>query len=214
MATLQRYMPQQTRVAVAGPVDCELCSEPIALEHRHLLEVATSKITCVCRACAILFDAEAASSGKYRLIPDRRLYLEDFHIDAAQWQSMQIPVGLAFFCYHTPTQRVVALYPGPMGATEALLDRRTWEELQERHAVLRTLQPDVEALLVNHARGARQYFVAPIDECYRLVSVIRQHWRGLGGGQEVWKEIIRFFETLQQRARTVRRQDVSAVPAE
>ena len=34
-----------------------------------------------------------------------------------------------------------------------------------------------------------QYYIVPIDECYRLVGLIRMHWRGLSGGTEVWKEI-------------------------
>ncbi len=46
---------------------CELCSEPIPPEHRHLLEASTRELKCVCRACSILFDKEVASQGKYRL---------------------------------------------------------------------------------------------------------------------------------------------------
>jgi hypothetical protein len=52
----------------------------------------------------------------------------------------------------------------------------------------------VEALLVNRARGTRQHFLVPIDDCYRLAGLIRTRWRGLSGGEEVWKEIDRFFE--------------------
>src|SRR5918998_5444787 len=59
---------------------CELCSEPIPPEHRHLLNVSTREIMCSCRPCSILFDKEAASEGKYRLIPHRRLLLEDFEM--------------------------------------------------------------------------------------------------------------------------------------
>ena len=36
----------------------------------------------------------------------------------------------------------------------------------------------------------------PIDECYKLVGLIRTHWRGLSGGDEVWDEIARFFDRL------------------
>lgn len=202
-STLQRYVPREPRAAVAEQAPCELCSEPIPLEHRHLLEMDTRQVQCVCRACAILFATEAASRGKYRLIPDRYLYLDDFQIDDAQWDTMRLPVGLAFFFYSAAAQRVVVFYPGPMGATESLLDLPTWAALEVRNPVLSTLQPDVETLLINRARGAEQYFLVPIDACYRLVGLMRSSWRGLSGGQAVWTEIERFFETLRRRSQSV-----------
>jgi len=51
--------------------------------------------------------------------------------------------------------------------------------------------------------------VLPIDECYKLVGLIRAHWRGLSGGTEVWQEIGRFFEALKQRA-TILREEANA----
>jgi hypothetical protein len=45
-----------------------------------------------------------------------------------------------------------------------------------------------------------EYYIAPIDECYRLVGIVRAGWRGLSGGTEVWKEIKTFFEALKSRA--------------
>jgi hypothetical protein len=53
-------------------------------------------------------------------------------------------------------------------------------------------------LLVN--RTAREYFVLPIDECYRLVGLMRSHWKGLSGGTEVWREIHLFFAEMKGRA--------------
>jgi hypothetical protein len=169
------------------------------------LEVATRELKCVCQACSILFDQEAASRGKYRLIPDRRLYLQDFQLSDAQWERLRIPVDMAFFFYSTPAERVVAFYPSPLGPTESLLELATWDELVERNPVLTGLQRDVEALLVNRARGAREHFLVPLAECYSLVGLIRLHWRGLSGGQEVWQEIGRFFAALRERARAAGR---------
>ena len=71
--------------------------------------------------------------------------------------------------------------------------------LCEQNPVLRELAPDVEALLINRVSGARDYFRVPIDECYKLVGLIRTHWRGLSGGTEVWKEISRFSQSLKDR---------------
>ncbi len=192
--------------AEAAQEHCEFCSEPIPPEHRHLLEVSTREIMCVCRPCSILFDRQAASEGKYRLIPDRHLYLEDFEMSDVQWESLRIPVDMAFFFYSTPAERVVAFYPSPMGPTESLLKLSAWEELERYNPVLEGMERDVEALLVNRVRGAREHFLVPIDECYSLVGLIRMHWRGLSGGREVWEEIGRFFEELRGRSKTVARE--------
>src|ERR687884_1793812 len=198
-SSLRRFAQDESEKVAAEAAEaaqerCELCSEPIPPEHRHLLNVSTREIICACRPCSILFDREAASEGKYRLIPDRRLFLEDFEMSDVQWDSLRIPVDMAFFFYSTPAERVVAFYPSPMGPTESLLKLSAWEELERRNPVLGAMDRDVEALLVNRVRGAREHFLVPIDECYRLVGLIRMHWRGLSGGREVWEEIERFFE--------------------
>jgi hypothetical protein len=67
--------------------------------------------------------------------------------------------------------------------------------------VLRELQPDVEALLVNRARGARDQWLVPIDECFSLVGLIRTSWRGFTGGREVWDKLGKFFEQLDHRSK-------------
>lgn len=180
---------------------CELCGEPIAAEHRHLLDLSTREAMCACRACALLFDRSAAGGGRYRLVPDRRLALADLELDDVSWEELRIPVDMAFFSFDSRAQRVVALYPGPMGATESLLELDAWDAIEAANPVLRSLQPDVEALLVNRARGARQQWVVPIADCYSLVGLIRTRWRGLTGGREVWEEIGRFFDELDRRSR-------------
>ncbi len=212
-SSLRRFAQEESEKAVAeeqaAQERCELCSEPIPPEHRHLLNVSTREIMCACRPCSILFDREAASEGRYRVIPDRRLFLEDFEMSDAQWESLRIPVDMAFFFYSAPAERVVAFYPSPMGPTESLLKLGVWEELEKSNPVLKGMERDVEALLVNRVRGAREHFLVPMDKCYSLVGLIRMHWRGFTGGQEVWEEIGRFFEELRERSKTVARQGLS-----
>jgi hypothetical protein len=193
----------------AAPVDeepeehCDLCGLPIAAEHRHLIDLSTRELRCVCRACAVLFDSEAAGAGHYRLVPDRRLRLGDFLLDDVAWEDLRIPVDMAFFFHNSEAGRVMAFYPSPMGPTESLLGLEAWARLEEANPVLREMAPDVEALLVNRARGARAHWLVPIEECYRLVAVIRTRWRGFTGGKEVWEELERFFAGLDERSRTV-----------
>jgi hypothetical protein len=198
---LRRLAQRSTEARVEAQERCELCSEPIPAEHRHLLDLDTQQLMCACRACTILFNRDAAGGGHYRLAPDRRLHIGDFRLADPEWESLHIPVDMAFFFRSTPAERVVAFYPSPMGATESLLPLETWRGIEEANPVLRQMEPDVEALLVNRARGAREYRLVPIDECYALVGLIRTRWRGLTGGKEVWEEIARFLEALDRRSR-------------
>jgi hypothetical protein len=62
----------------------------------------------------------------------------------------------------------------------------------------------VEALLVNRIQGARDYFIVPIDECYKLTGIIRRYWSGISGGDEVWEQIRLFTGNWKDRARPER----------
>ena len=188
-----------------APEACELCSELIGPEHRHLVDIPNHKLMCACRPCALLFESAQAGDGRYRTVPDRRLYIEDFDLDDARWASLRIPVEMAFFFHSSPVERVMAFYPSPMGATESLLELEAWQDIERANPVVTEIEPDVEALLVNRAMGARGHWVAPIDDCYDLVGLIRSRWKGLSGGQEVWEEIERFFEQLGRRAKVCTR---------
>jgi hypothetical protein len=169
-------------------------------------ELCSAEVLCTCNACAILFGGMAT---KYKRVPRRVLALADFHLSDGQWESLMVPISMAFFFRSTPDRRVVAFYPSPAGATESLLPLETWKDIEADNPILRKVEADVEALFVNrvgHARGfaAAEYYVLPIDECYKLVGVIRAKWRGLSGGTEVWQEIAHFFDGLKQRAEVVK----------
>jgi hypothetical protein len=180
---------------------CDLCGVPIAGDHRHLLDLEARELKCACRACSLLFDRRAAGGGHYRLVGDRRLRLTDFELTDLTWERLRIPVDMAFFFHSSPDGRVVAFYPSPMGPTESLLGLEAWTELERANPVLTDMAEDVEALLVNRARGARAQWLVPIEDCYRLVGLIRTQWKGLSGGRQVWEEIERFFAELDGRSR-------------
>lgn len=184
----------------ADPERCELCGEPIPARHRHLLELETHQLLCACRACKVLFDRPAAGGGHYRLVPQRRLRLDGFDLPDLVWEQLRIPVEMAFFFHRSSAERVMAFYPGAMGATESRLELGAWQSVEAANPVLMEMEPDVEALLVNRTRGTRRQWLVPIDECFTLVGVIRTRWRGFAGGKEVWAEIDRFFEELDRRA--------------
>ncbi len=194
LASLRRFVrPRAVRER------CELCDAPLADDHSHLVEVASRRLACACEACAILFSGQGAL--KYRRVPRRVRFLADFRMTDELWEALSIPINLAFFMQSTPAGRVVALYPSPAGATESLVTLETWESLMAENPVLRELEPDSEALLVNRTGATREYYRVGIDECYRLSGLIRIHWRGLSGGSAVWDEIGRFFAGLKERSR-------------
>jgi hypothetical protein len=177
---------------------CELCDAPLGSEHAHLVEVANRKLVCACDACAFLFSHQAAP--RYRRVPRDVTFLPDFRLTDVAWEGLHLPINLAFFLHSTAAGRVVALYPSPAGATESAVTLDAWEALVEDNPVLREIQPDVEALLVNRLGEKAECYRIGIDECYKLVGLIRTHWKGLSGGPAVWDEIGRFFGALKQRA--------------
>jgi hypothetical protein len=195
-----RSLRRFVRPRAAAAERCELCAAELPPGHLHLIEPQTRQLVCACQPCAILFSGQTET--KYRRVPQRVRPLPDFRLTDAQWDGLSIPIGMAFFFRSSPAGKTLALYPSPAGATESLLDLESWNSVVEDNPVLKELEPDVEALLVNRVNGAREYFVVPIDECYKLVGLIRAHWRGLSGGAEVWEEIGRFFEGLKASSST------------
>src|SRR3982750_4231192 len=126
---------------------CELCSAELTAEHPHLVELAVRQLVCACEPCAILFSGHA--NTKYRRVPQVIRSLPDFQITDAEWDGLMIPIGMAFFFYSSTAGKTIAIYPSPAGATESLLDLDTWDTIVQANPMLRDMEPDVEALLVN-----------------------------------------------------------------
>jgi hypothetical protein len=193
LASLRRLMrPPSARER------CDLCSADLGEEHDHLVELAGRRLACACEPCAILFSNRAAA--KYRRVPRRVELLNDFKLTDVGWAALQLPIELAFFLHGTAAGGVVALYPSPGGLIESAVAPDAWEVLAEDNPVLRDFEPDVEALLVNRVRGARECYRVGVDHCYKLVGLLRQHWSGFSGGEAVWEEITRFFAGLKERS--------------
>ena len=149
---------------------------------------------------------EGAAGGKFRLMPQRYLFLPDFHMTDEQWDALMIPVNMVYIFRNSTAGQVTAFYPSPAGATESLLDLENWEVLVENNPILNDLEPDVEALLINRVKNERQYYIVPIDACYQLVGMIRISWRGLSGGEEVWTSIGDYFTDMRAKSQIVRDQ--------
>jgi hypothetical protein len=201
LAVLQRIRESRPRdLPRAGEV-CELCAEPIADEHGHLVDLEARNLMCACRGCYLLFVSEGAGGSHFRSVPDRYLAFNDFELSPQQWDSLQIPVSVAFFFLNSSLGRVAAFYPGPAGATESELPLDTWAELARANPQLGTVQPDVEAFLVRASPGHTECYIVPIDACYELVGHLRRLWRGFDGGKEANAKLDEFFADVNTRAR-------------
>jgi hypothetical protein len=175
---------------------CDLCHTTLPDDHRHLLHLEERRIICSCEACWALHSGDA----QYRPAGMRTIWLEAFDCDEELWGRLQIPIGLAFFMRSTVSGGVVAFYPSPAGATESELDLEAWDAMIGRNPVLEDLDPDAEALVVNRLSEPPEYAIAPIDECYRLVGLIKTRWEGISGGPALEQAVPEFFASLRARA--------------
>lgn len=190
---LERVIRRASARRAEAAEHCDMCSVPVPAWHRHIVDTRSGELMCACQACSLLFDRDAASEGHYRRVPERRVRLAPVSTEA-----LGVPVGLAFFVRRGDGV-VVAHYPSPAGPTEWEVDEQAWRDVLDRCPELRSLEPDVEALLVNTARGHEHHWIAPVDDCFRLVAVVRREWKGFSGGSTVWPELDRFFAELKEK---------------
>ncbi|GAA2710859.1 DUF5947 family protein [Micromonospora olivasterospora] len=174
---------------------CGMCAAPVGPGHRHVWDEQDAGLLCACPPCTLLFEREAAGGSRYELVPDRRRRLTGLSAD-----ELGVPVGLAFFVRQRDG-RTVGHYPSPLGTTEAEVDANAWRAVEARSPALAAMRPRVEAFLTwtDTRRGGGERWVVPVDDCFRLVALVRGNWTGMSGGSAVWREIARFFDDLGRR---------------
>jgi Family of unknown function (DUF5947) len=182
--------------AEGGGDRCELCPISLAADHKHLLDLEERRIICVCPTCWAMRSGDA----RYRPTGSRTVWLADLDLPDELWAAFDIPIGLAFFLRSSASGEVVALYPSPAGATECELDLEAWERLKRANPVLEDLDPDAEALIVNRMADPHVHVIAPLDDCYRLVGVIKSSWEGISGGPGMRAAVERYFDGLRAAA--------------
>jgi hypothetical protein len=178
---------------------CDLCGTTIPDDHRHLLHLVERQIVCSCEACWALRSGDA----EYRPTGMRTVWLPELDCPPEVWAGFRIPIGLAFFMRSSvgngPRPPVVAFYPSPAGATESELTLEAWDALVERNPIV-DLDSDAEALVANRLTDPHQYVIAPIDDCYALVGLIKSRWEGISGGDALQEAVPAFFESMRRRA--------------
>jgi hypothetical protein len=200
VAGLRRYVrrpPGNRPPSGDSGARCELCPISLAADHKHLLDLEERRIVCVCPTCWSIRSGDA----RYRPTGSRTVWLEGLDLSDELWAEFQIPIGLAFFLRSSGTGSVVALYPSPAGATESELDLDAWDRLVAANPVLEDLDPDAEALIVNRMATPHVHAIAPLDDCYRLVGIVKATWEGIAGGSEMRAAVERYFDDLRATAK-------------
>src|ERR1700736_3976753 len=125
----QGPLPFLNRIARRRPTAerCELCSMELSPVHQHLLDPNTRQIVCSCDGCAVLFCGQAGAH--YLRVPRRIRSLPDFQMADLQWESLMIPISLAWLYHDRAADKVRAMYPSPAGAIESQLTLESWTEI-------------------------------------------------------------------------------------
>jgi hypothetical protein len=205
---LRRFLtPPQPAPGESVPAGnrCEMCGEPIGPEgeHGHVADLHSRGILCACRPCYLLFTQDGSGGARFCAIPERYRYTERFELSPATWDTMGIPVRMAFLFRNSAEDTTLAFYPSPAGATECLLPLDEWQQVLGANPAFAAVRDDVEALLLNRGGESFECFLVPIDQCYRLVGLVKLTWRGFDGGSEAWEAIEAFFDDLRQRSELV-----------
>ena len=216
-----------TAATPAGQTEekCEFCAAAIAAEHGHVADLESSSLMCACRPCYLLFTHSGAGQtrqqepepggggepgqqrhigrARYRAVPDRYRSDAGHPLTVAEWDALEIPVGLAFFLRRSAGGDTTAFYPSPAGATECRLDLEAWARIAAGHPLLTAAADDVEAILIS--RGGQDQetavtFLVPIDACYELAGRMRLLWRGFDGGAEARDAVSSFLGRVRERA--------------
>jgi hypothetical protein len=201
---------------------CEFCAAAIPADHGHVADLDASTLVCACRACYLLFTHSGAGQGRpagpgagagpqrragrarYRSVPDRYRSDPGHPLTVAEWNALEIPVGLAFFLRSSASGDTTAFYPSPAGATECRLDLEAWGRIAADHPLMAAAAPDVEAILISRGpldQDGVEEFLVPIDACYELAGRMRLLWRGFDGGTEARQSIAEFLDRVRERSR-------------
>jgi hypothetical protein len=181
LSRLKRFVAPRPAADVCG-----LCSASLAPTHAHLFDRTRRTLECACAPCALALEQNPL--GRWVSVPHHAERLGTSPIGGAAWESLGLPIGLAFFVRSSADGALAAWYPGAAGAVRCQLNF-------ELPAV--ELKDDVEALLVNRLDGANATYRLSLDECFALVGLIRQKWHGFTGGAAVREAVAAFLKRIE-----------------
>ena len=196
LATLRNLSPRCEK-----PVACEMCSQPLARRasapDRDRSAAAPVRLRRVPRFA--LFRPRRPTR-KYRRVPRRSLLLPDFRLERRAVGRASDPDqhgvllsqhaaghGSSPFIPARPARRSRCWnWNRGMKSWRRTRCSRRWSPTWRHPGQPDRLGHQGHRCLLPQSGGRKAealHFLAPIDECYKLVGVIRAHWRGLSGGK-------------------------------
>ena len=183
--------------ATARPARAATCA---ATRYRPTIVTSCSSpsaASCACARAAWRF-ARATPSCARR--GTRVVWLDDFELSDELWARSRSRSASPSSCATAPpaaSSRSIRARPGRPSRSST---SDAWEELGPPTRCSIDLEPDAEALIVNRMAEPPQHAIAPIDECYRLVGLIKASWEGISGGAGPEEAIAAFFDELRARS--------------
>ncbi len=167
---------------------CDLCQEQVPDEHRHLYDTDGGEVLCACRACSLLFAGEEAAQGatgwcRGAASASRRSTRPAWACPSAWRSSCPPPTARSAAHYPSPRATRCGGGPGGLGRSRGGLPAcascaPTWRRCSStRH-------------------GGRAALDRPVDDCHRVVAIVRREWR-MSGGDRVWPAVEQFFAGLE-----------------
>ena len=154
----------RSRSAVRAPSNAASCAVPsLHHDHPHLVELAKRQTPL--RLRRLRHPLQRTGDARYKRVSRSSRFLPNFQMTDGQWDSLMIPINMAFLFHTSLENRVVALYPSPPVQPNPCCHSSLDGNRRAKPGTASTWKPDVEALLVNrvgHARGLRdaEYYLA------------------------------------------------------
>ena len=197
----QRRPPARSRSAAT------CAASELDPDHRHLLHLAERRILCACESCVAL------RGGDPELRPDRAPGPSGSTTSSSPTSSGRRSRSRS----GSPSSSTRAPRAGSSRSTRARPGRpspsstsRPGTSSAPATRCSMGLEPDAEALIVNRIAEPPEHAIAPIDECYRLVGLIKASWDGISGGAGPERAIEAFFGELRERRGGVSDADADA----
>ena len=184
LAALRRFTQPAPTLA-----RCELCAGTLDSRHAHLFEPEPRRLLCACTACALLFPS---AHGAQRVRVETRVQpLRDLQLSDLDWTALDVPVRLVFLCPSARHQQLFATYPSPQGAVEARLPLAAWQALTRAHPQLNSVEPELDALVIDGRAEPSSSTRVSIDVCHALVGHLRAHRRSVAAWRALEQALVR-----------------------
>ena len=151
----QRIRGSRAAAAPRPGERCELCAEPIADEHGHLVDLEQPQPACAPAAAATCSSRPTgAGGGHFRAVPDRYLAFPDLRAVARAVGRAADPGERRVLLRELDARPGRRVLPEPGRGDRVAAAARHVGRARRRQPRLATLEPDVEAFLVRADRTA------------------------------------------------------------